>query len=52
MSICSLDSLVFFIEKNESKSFSHFFNIKNWRILDINIRNFNEMLTNDDHNFE
>ena len=39
--------------KNErSKSFSHFFNKKYWRIWGINIWNFNVSLTNDIVSFE
>ena len=40
-----------FVKKNE-RSFCTFFNKKNWRISDINIRNFNETLTYDVGSFE
>ena len=48
------NTLIFFVEKNE-RSFkaSHIFSTKNIRIFqDINIRNFNKMLTNDVVYFE
>ena len=35
-----------------ARHFSHFFNKKYWQIADINISNFNEMLTNDVVSFE
>ena len=49
-------TLIFCVEKWEKllhcKSFSHFFNKKYWHILDINVWNFNETLTNDVVSFE
>ena len=36
----------------QCKSFSHFFNKKYWQISDINVLNFNDMLTNDVVSFE
>ena len=42
--------LTFFSTKNIG--FSHFFNKRYWRVCDIKVRNFNDMLTNNIISFE